>query len=123
MGSLFCGMIGSESYMLRRIYSFCILLGVMFACAALGEEPAAKVDGGARPLLKRLNEETQSLYREIQSGVVRVQLPPPKWAGAPLVEQESPVHKWDGQLDASVKQQLEEEQKKAQRGEYRKISR
>lgn len=108
--------------MRRRLSHFFAIMALSLACAARGDDPAPRPDGGARPLLKQLNEETQSLYREIQSGVVRVQLPPPKWAGVPLAEQENPVHKWDGQLDSAVKQQLEQEQKNAQKGQYRKIS-
>jgi hypothetical protein len=105
-----------------RLHTFSAVLAMSLGCAALAEEPVPRPDGGSRPLLKQLNEETQSLYREIQAGVVRVQLPPPKWAGAPLVEQDNPVHKWGAELDPAVKQQLEQEQKDAQTGQYRKIS-
>ena len=31
-------------------------------------------------LLEQLNQQTQSLYNEVQSGIVRVQLPVPLWA-------------------------------------------
>lgn len=85
------------------------------------DKPAAK-PGGARPLLEQLNSETQSLYREVQAGVCRVQLPPPKWAGAPLAEQDNPVHKWGQRLDPAVKDALEAEQKEAAKGQYRKIT-
>jgi hypothetical protein len=108
--------------MRSAIYTFSLLLGVLPVSGARGEEPARPTDGGTRPLLKQLNEETQSLYREVQAGVVRVQLPPPKWAGAPLADQENPVHKWGAQLDPAVKQRLEAEQKNAQKGEYHKMS-
>lgn len=108
--------------MRSAIHTFALLLGVWLVSAVRGEEPAPPRDGGTRPLLKQLNEETQSLYREIQSGVVRVQLPPPKWAGAPLADQDNPVHKWAQQLDPAVKQQLEAQQKNAQKGEYHKMS-
>jgi hypothetical protein len=30
-------------------------------------------------MLQQLNQETQSLYRDVQGGLVRVQLPTPKW--------------------------------------------
>ncbi|MEZ0266870.1 MAG: PDZ domain-containing protein [Phycisphaerae bacterium] len=90
--------------------------GVMAA-----DKPAPK-PAGARPLLEQLNSETQSLYREVQAGVCRVQLPPPKWAGAPLAEQDNPVHKWGQRLDPAVKDALEAEQKEAAKGQYRKIT-
>jgi len=105
------------------MYILTAILGLSVGCAAWADEPSqSRPDGSARPLLKQLNEETQSLYREIQAGVVRVQLPPPKWAGAPLAEAENPVHKWEGQIDQSVKQRLIDEQKKAQKGEYRPMT-
>jgi hypothetical protein len=72
-----------------------------------------------RPLLKQLNEETQSLYREVQAGVYRVQLPPPKWV-APLVAQDqepAPIEKWAGKLSDAVKKELEAEQKRLKQGQ------
>jgi hypothetical protein len=88
--------------------------------AARADEPAAQK--GTRPLLQQLNAETQSLYREVQAGVVRIQLPPPRWAGVPLAEQDNPVHKWGDALEPAVKQRLQQEQRDAAKGQYRKIS-
>src|SRR3954467_15933365 len=105
-----------------RLHTLATAITLSLACAVAGEEPAPRPSGAARPLLKQLNEETQSLYREVQAGVVRVQLPPPKWAGAPLAERENPVHKWQGELDPAVKQKLEEQQKTAAKGQYRKMT-
>jgi hypothetical protein len=102
------------------------VIRTIFACIALSTAPvtlaADPPASGTRPLLKQLNEETQSLYREVQSGVVRVQLPPPKWVGQPLADQDNPLNKWGNQLDSTVKQQLEQEQKDAQKGQVRKIT-
>jgi len=107
------------------------LAGVVgFGALTMAAEPPAKTpaktaapkNAGPRPLLKQLNEETQSLYRELQSGVCRIQLPPPRWAGAPLAEQENPVNKWGKELDPAVKQALEAEQHEATKGQYRKIT-
>jgi hypothetical protein len=80
---------------------------------------AEKPDGSnARPLLKQLNEETQSLYREVQMGVARVQLPPPKWAAAPVAaNEEQPLEKWREQLDPAVREALDREQKRAGKGQ------
>src|SRR3954470_14765105 len=101
------------------------ILRTIFAClafsaalVALAADPPAT---GTRPLLKQLNEETQSLYREIQAGVVRVQLPPPKWAGLPLAEQDNPVNKWGDRLDPAVRQQLQQDQAEVRKGRYRRI--
>jgi len=93
------------------------------ASTARGQEPPQPPTAPARPLLKQLNEETQSLYREVQAGVCRVQLPPPRWAGGPLVEQVNPAIKWADQLDPAVREKLEDEQRAARRGVYRRLSR
>jgi hypothetical protein len=106
--------------MSKTLRTISVCLSLLLASFVLADDPPTS--GGTRPLLKQLNEETQSLYREIQSGVVRVQLPPPKWAGQPLPEADNPLNKWGNQLDAEVRQQLELEQKAAQRGQVPKIS-
>src|SRR5437016_5917324 len=64
----------------------------------------------------------RSRFIEIQSGVVRVQLAPPKWAGQPQAEQDNPLQKWGNQLDPQVKQKLEQEQRDVRKGQVRKIS-
>jgi hypothetical protein len=106
--------------MLKRLRIFCLVVAA--SSIALADEPRPAQATGTRPLLKQLNEETQSLYREVQAGVVRVQLPPPKWAGEPLVEQDNPIHKWGDQLDPEVKKQLQLEEKSAEKGQVRKMS-
>ena len=79
---------------------------------------AAEQPGGTRPLLKQLNEETQSLYREVQAGVVRVQLPPPRWGAGPIAwDDAAPLDKWAAHLDSTVREALEGERKRALNGE------
>ncbi|HEY7119935.1 MAG TPA: PDZ domain-containing protein [Tepidisphaeraceae bacterium] len=100
-------------------------MGISIAGIAIGADQAAKPQaaGGARPLLQQLNQETQSLYHEVQAGVVRVQLPPPRWAAPALAdERDNPLDKWGDQLDPHVKQRLEEEQRQAKKGQFRKIT-
>src|SRR5712671_2922666 len=108
--------------MVKILQTFSLAMAIVLGWAAIAGEVPTSQPGGPRPLLKQLNEETQSLYREVQSGMVRVQLPPPKWAGQPLAEQDNPLHKWGNQLDPQVKQKLEQEQKEARKGQVRKIS-
>jgi hypothetical protein len=99
------------------------LLALLLASVAIqAQQQSEPAPPPARPLLKQLNEETQSLYREVQAGVCRVQLPPPRWAGGPLVEQDNPAHKWAKQLDAAVREKLEDEQKAAKKGQYRRLT-
>src|SRR5258706_5964365 len=107
---------------LKQVQILSLATAVALGSVAIAGDGPASQPGGARPVLKELNEETQWLCREVQSGVVRVQLPPPKWAGQPLAEQENPLNKWGNQLDPQVKQKLEQEQKDARKGQVRKIS-
>jgi hypothetical protein len=84
----------------------------------IGLAQGAEQPGGTRPLLKQLNEETQSLYREVQAGVVRVQLPPPRWAAGPVaLDDAAPLDKWAEHLDSAVRQALDGERKRALKGE------
>jgi hypothetical protein len=52
-------------------------------------------------LLDQLGRETRTLYADVQSGMVRVQLPPPHWVTR-LADCNFPPDTWDG-LDADVK--------------------
>jgi len=106
----------------RRLFAAPAFVAALAIAAALRAADPPPAGGAARPLLKQLNQETESLYREIQAGVVRVQLPPPKWAGAPLVEQDNPVHKWGDRLSSDVRKQLEEEQRDASQGRARRLT-
>jgi hypothetical protein len=94
------------------------------ASIAIGGDQPAPPPGaaGPRPLLKQLNEETQSLYHEVQAGVVRCQLPPPKWAGNPVLVDDSPLQKWGKQLDPALKERLEQEQRQVAKGQFRKMT-
>jgi hypothetical protein len=69
---------------------------------------------GSRPLLEQLNAESQSLYQEVQGGIVRVQLPPPRWMREAAAA-ENPIHKWDG-LDPAVQRKLKTVEDRLERG-------
>jgi len=58
-----------------------------------------------RPALEQLSRETAGLYHEISAGVVRVQLPAPRWLNE-WAARENPIHKWN-QLSPDVRQHLE----------------
>lgn len=64
-----------------------------------GAEPADK-----HPLLDQLNRETQSLYHQAVGGLVRVELPTPKWAD-PAAQREELLKRWPN-LSADVKREL-----------------
>lgn len=74
-----------------------------------------------RSTLDQLNAETQSLYHEVQQGVVQIQLPSPKWINE-LAAQQSPLAKWEGQLDPAVRTRLVDEAREAAAGKYRALS-
>lgn len=63
-----------------------------------------------RPLLDQLNRETRELYDQVKQGVVRVQLPPPRWVNN-LVSKEQMIRNYKD-LDPKVRRQIEEQEKK-----------
>src|SRR5687768_5378281 len=73
-------------------------LGCCFTAAPLGAENY--------PLLEQLNRETQSLYRDVQGGLVRIQLPTPRWIKE-AAAQDDPLKQWDQELDAGFKTRIE----------------
>ena len=78
--------------------------------ARQGEAPPAPA---SRPLLEQLTRETEALHREVQKGVLRVELPPPRWMGDPAGrEGESPLTKYKD-LDPKVREQLEQRARRA----------
>jgi hypothetical protein len=86
---------------LRNIF----LAGALAAGGLLAISPPAI--GQAYPLLEQLNRESQSLYKEVQGGIVRVQLPTPKWI-RDAAAGDDPLRKWDSQaIDPNVKKQLD----------------
>lgn len=64
-----------------------------------------------------MSRESEGLYQEVQSGVVRLQLPAPKWLNE-VAARDNPVDKWGGQLAAQVKEKLEGDRKSARQGQY-----
>jgi S1-C subfamily serine protease len=83
-----------------------VLLAAL-ACVAVNvrAEPAteAPTTRPSRPLLDQLNRETQELYRSLDGGVLRVQMPAPRWVND-LANRDN---RWDRyKLDPEVRQQL-----------------
>ncbi len=62
------------------------------------------------PLLQQLNSETQSLFETVRPGLVRVQLPTPKWL-AQLGDIDSALDKYN--LDPSLREKLRVERNRA----------
>src|SRR5688572_20391003 len=81
--------------------------GKILIAAALGCGLApARLGAENYPLLEQLNRETQSMYREVQGGLVRIQLPTPRWIKDAAV-QDDPLKNWDRELDPAVKTRIE----------------
>ncbi len=90
--------------------------GIVIASLALGgasvfaQSPATQ----PAPLLEQINRETQSLFESVKPGLVRVQLPVPRWM-AQLGEMDDPLAKWN--LDPKVKERLRAERAKMLSGQ------
>jgi S1-C subfamily serine protease len=59
-------------------------------------------------MLDQLNRETQALYRQVQTGVLRVQLPTPKWASDYAM---APIDRWGKKIDPEVRKKLAEQER------------
>jgi S1-C subfamily serine protease len=57
------------------------------------------------PLLDELSRQTQNLFQSVRPGLVRVELPPPKWVQL-LSDADNPVQKWGGLLSPDVMEKL-----------------
>ena len=92
---------------------------IIFAAAMLAAPCALPAD--TYPMLEQLNRETQSLYRDVQGGLVRVQLPTPKWI-RDAAAKEDPLQKWGNVIDPQVKAKIQQQRfEVAQRGVQRKL--
>ncbi len=81
---------------------------------------AAPGQESSYPLLQELNRQTQTLYRDVQGGVVRVQLPTPGWL-RDVAAKDDPLRKWGGVIDPAVQKKLEDHQKEAIAGNAGKL--
>src|SRR5258705_12709676 len=81
---------------------------VIFAAAILGTPCALRAD--TYPMLEQLNRETQSLYRDVQAGLVRLHLPTPKWIREAAAK-DDPLRKWDKVIDPQVRARIEQQRK------------
>ena len=81
-------------------------VAALLTAASAPAQDAAPAPAG-RPLLGQLARETQALHREVRRGVLRVELPPPRWMDAVAAGGgENPLTKYTG-LDPQVRRQLE----------------
>jgi hypothetical protein len=85
--------------MFRRWCRIFTLAGVM----AWAFAPARGAD---YPLLQQLDQQTRSLYQDVQAGLVRVQLPVPKWVRE-AEAQNDPLKKWEKKVDPKVREKIE----------------
>jgi hypothetical protein len=93
-------------------------LRFIFAAAVLSMPCAMRAD--TYPMLEQLNRETQSLYRDVQGGLVRVQLPTPKWI-RDAAAKDDPLRKWGNVIDPKVKEKIDQERSEiAKSGQLRR---
>src|SRR3954471_14150088 len=94
-------------------------LQIIFAAAVLASPCALQAD--TYPMLEQLNRETQSLYRDVQTGLVRVQLPTPKWIREEAAK-DDPLRKWGNVIDPQVKAKIDQQRNEvAQKGISKKL--
>lgn len=107
--------------MRKRLLTIFFALPVAFAAAqALQLQPAPQ-QPETFPLLEQLNRETQSLFNEVNAGIVRVQLPTPKWIREAAAK-DDPLKKWEPVVDAKVKECIDQARtQNAQTGQVQKI--
>src|SRR4051794_13005897 len=82
-----------------------ILIVSLMLCGPAIARPQAAMEPSAQPAptLERINNETQALYEFVRPGLVRVQLPVPKWM-ADLGGKDNPLNKWD--MDPKIRDTL-----------------
>src|SRR5688572_8962771 len=90
-------------------------LALTMACGAVVGGGVAPARGQNYPLLEEINRQTQSLYRDVQSGIVRVQLPVPRWVQE-AAGSDDPLQRWDKVIDPAVKQKLEQQRLEGNKG-------
>ena len=102
----------------RRMVAASLLAGLLAPAphASAQDTPQANRSASSRPLLEQLTRETEALYREVETGVLRVELPPPRWMDVAGREGESPLTKYKD-LDPKVREQLEQRARRAAGGE------
>lgn len=102
-----------KSPMFRASPGFVFLFSALMATVPSPTEAQttqAPPQSDSKPLLEQLNQETQSLFREIAPSIVRVQLPlPTNFGQAP----ENPLSKWSTKLDPKSLAQIETLQRMA----------
>ena len=68
------------------------------------------------PTLERLSSETQALYEQVRPGIIRVHLPPTRWAQQQPQQQNDPLDKWKEKLDPEVRAKIAEAQARSATG-------
>jgi hypothetical protein len=110
--------------MRARGWKILLLAALVPPCLARGDGPApaappvVPAPTESHALLEQMSRESEALYRDVQKGVIRLQLPPPRWLNE-LAAKDNPVDKWGHQLSGPVRATLEDERKGAQSGRYR----
>jgi hypothetical protein len=96
----------------------CLRCGMVAVADEPTTKPAAPTQSHA--LLEQMSRESEGLYQEVQAGIVRLQLPAPRWLNE-MAAKDNPLDKWGPQLTAQVRAKLEEERHEVQQGEYRYV--
>jgi S1-C subfamily serine protease len=88
-------------------------LGIV-ACLVLVATTAAQTTQPSS-ILSQISDESQKLFQQVQPSLVTVQMPSPRWLTL-MMEQNDPLHRWDGKIDPALQRRLMQQQATANLG-------
>jgi len=104
--------------MLKR---WTILTATATACLPFTSIAFAQDHATSRPLLEQLDRESRSLVRELQQGIVRVELPAPLWMRE-IAARENPLIRWGPELNDELKKRLVQELENPANGRFVRVN-
>jgi len=84
----------------RQLLPLLFGLGVALVGATTALADAAPT---TQATLERLNQQTKTLYHQVQSGIYRVEMPQPKWVNAYAM---AAIERWEKKLSPDVRERL-----------------
>ena len=105
----------------RRILNSLLAVSLSLGATGVVHGQSESSDGSPAPtpapMLARLSAETQALYDQVRPGIIRVHLPPTRWAQPqPSQQQGDPLDKWKEKLDPEVRAKIAEAQARSATG-------
>jgi len=88
-----------------------LILGCVICCSPIAQttQPTIPPVSG-RSILQQISAESERLFESVRPSLVVVQMPAPKWLKL-MMEENDPLHRWDGKIDPALQRRLMEQQK------------